>query len=73
MNQIAPVGYQGQKYEVRCTYGEDTQYRVGWTNDADGGKLVEMVTLHPDMSSPVVLELSSQEKEILKAQWDDED
>jgi hypothetical protein len=70
VSQIAPVGYQGQKYEVRCAYGDDTQYRVGWTNDASGGKLVEMINLHPCMSNPVVLELSPREKEILKAQWD---
>ena len=54
----ARVGDVGQRYEVSCLGfdSEDPQRRktVGWSSDATGGRLVEMINAYPAWNSPEV-------------------
>jgi hypothetical protein len=52
------TGDRGQRYAVSCLGfdGENPGERkvIGWTNQADGGGLVDMIELHPTWNSPLV-------------------
>lgn len=59
----SPTGYRGQRYEVRCV-GDLTgrgvrEMTVGWTNEADGGALVTLISAHPTWRDPVVVDLGA--------------
>lgn len=66
------VGYKGQRYEVRAwqpkgdvpRIGSDTEWEefiVGYTDQADGGGLVRMVSKHPTWQRARVIDLGEDE------------
>lgn len=57
MSQIAPIGYKGQKYVAICTFGDDKDFRIGWTEDPECPAFKKMVELHPSMSDLVIREV----------------
>lgn len=58
-----PSGYAGQDYEIRCGYGDNPEFVVGWANTRDGiAQLCQMVLLHPGMDNPQVIKLTPHEK-----------
>jgi hypothetical protein len=49
-----PTGDNGQRYEVRFYERETGMVKVmGWTNEADGGKLMESAKLWPYAREPL--------------------
>ena len=63
-----PVGYRGQRFEVRCTFEGKHGYRVGWADTADGcARLLSFITRHPSMEDGHVIELTEKMKEELRA------
>ena len=50
------VGDKGQRYEVRFIGSNGKEQIAGWTDDADGGDLVEGINLHPLWHSPKVID-----------------
>lgn len=51
------VGDKGQRYEVRFFDRESGEERVmGWTNEADGGALMESAKLWPIACDPFMVD-----------------
>lgn len=60
------IGYRGQDYEVRCWYGDNRDYRVGWASTKEGiAAMVRMVLSHPHMENPQVIKLTDADKKRL--------
>ena len=51
------VGDRGQRYEVRF-YERETgaEEAMGWTDEADGGKLMESAKLWPQARDPFIVD-----------------
>ena len=59
-------GYKGQKFEVRCDYGDNKNYTVGWADKPEGvAALCAMVEKHPIMTNPLIIELTDEDKKAL--------
>jgi hypothetical protein len=55
--QKVAIGDKGQRYEVRAQdKAESQEFVVGWTEEKNGGGLVEMVNRHPSWHSPRVVD-----------------
>ncbi len=62
-----PVGYRGQRFEVRAgKYGDKKNFVIGWANEEAGvAAMVAMITKHPLMSDPQIIELDGAQKAAL--------
>lgn len=47
---------QGQRYEVWAINAAGDKIRIGWTNQASGGGVVDVVLRHPTLHSPEVID-----------------
>lgn len=63
------TGYKGQDYAMYCDYNGNMNFCVGWTNDPTGGKILDMINLHPGMSNGRIHKLTDDEKALLKKQF----
>lgn len=50
------VGDKGQRYEVRYKDPDGAEHVFGWTDDANGGLLVQSIRLNPSMAYPRVVD-----------------
>lgn len=58
------VGDRRQRYEVRYVDADDGIEKVfGWTDETDGGAMVECINLHPVWNSPRVVDRQAKSKE----------
>ena len=65
----APVGYDGQQYEITAPYAGNPSWVVGWANTKEGiASLCQMAILHPAMGKPSVRRLTFDERERLLAE-----
>lgn len=56
------TGYTGQNFKVMCTYNRVPGYLLGWTNDPQGGNLMKLVALHPEITDARVVPVTDEER-----------
>jgi hypothetical protein len=55
MSQLAPIGDQGQRYEIHMVTHDGEEMRAGWQDTKDGG-LVAMLQKHPSCSEIKIID-----------------